>query len=84
MAAPQRTPWGWRDPTTGRFIAAREAWQRQVTAVREKILDVEEKLEGIERRGRSFGYGPHTTKGTETELRQLYRELADLMASEPQ
>jgi RHS repeat-associated protein len=81
--APTRTPWGWRDPATGKFLSNREAWQRQVKQLREKILEVEEKLEGIERRGRPFGYGPHRTTGTESELRQLYKELADLIAAEP-
>src|SRR5262249_48389889 len=81
--APVRTPWGGRNPATGRFMSGRQVWQQEVSDLRGEILELEEALQGIERPGRNFGYGPHRTTGTESTLRQKYKELADLIAAEP-
>jgi RHS repeat-associated protein len=61
----------------------RAQWQADVKGLRETILEVEEQLAGIERRGRNWGYGPHRATGTESYLAQLYKQLADLIANEP-
>ena len=65
-------------------LTPRQQWLQDVKSLRNKILDAESDLEGVERRGRNFGYGPHSTKGTEQYLTQLWQELANLIANEPQ
>jgi RHS repeat-associated protein len=80
---PIKTSWGWRDPVTGQWLSRETVWRRQVSELRGRILEAEEALEGIERRGRNFGYGPHRVTGTESYLRQLRAQLADLITRGP-
>jgi len=56
----------------------REEWQRQVDAKNEEIAQVSDDIEAI----RNLKYHPRTT-GSESYLRQLYEELADLMTRRP-
>jgi hypothetical protein len=62
-------------------LTPRQQWQQLVDALNDEIAQVAEDIEAIQ--NRDFGYGPNRTTGSESYLRQLMAQLADLMTRRP-
>jgi hypothetical protein len=58
-----------------------QKWQEQVDALQNKIDDLQDKIQSI--LDTVYGYGKHRVDGSMQELKELMKQLADLMANKP-